>query len=263
MGPKELPVVAPEPAEGADPVPELGVPEHKVDLVMDAAYYDKYRKIEQKQWDEWRAKMGDTGNLEVFLNGLRQAINGLDGGEGAKIKWVLNKVSTLRPLDKVIIFSNWITNGIKLVQHELKARGIRFTKVTGTRTKEQRQKSVQLFNSGKKKVLFLPRAGGEGLDIKGATHVVLMEPSWHDAAEHQVIGRAIRYESHAHLPAQYRHVDVWRLIMRKPTERLPGDTKWDSVDVRVRDLLLKKKDVNDKAMGLVKEYRVRLGGRGR
>ena len=102
----------------------------------------------------------------------------------------------------------------------------------------------------------LTRAGGEGLDIKGATQVILMEPSWYGAAEHQVIGRAVRYQSHSHLPPEQRYVNVWRLVLRKSVDRLLGDTKWDSVDVRVRELPMNKEAVNDKTLALVESKRV-------
>ena len=73
------------------------------------------------------------------------------------------------------------------------------------------------------------RAGGEGLDLKGTTHIVLLEPNWNESSVEQVVGRAIRRHSHTHLPAEKQVVHIHKLFSIKPNEaeilRKIGDDK--------------------------------------
>lgn len=65
-------------------------------------------------------------------------------------------------------------------------------------------------------VLILTDAGSESIDLKGVRHVVIMDPTWTDTKEQQIIGRAQRYKSHDHLPPKQRTVQVWHLYLDKP-----------------------------------------------
>ena len=80
----------------------------------------------------------------------------------------------------------------------------------------ERQKIVNDFNSDKFQVLVVTKAGGEGLDLKGVRSVVVMDPTWNDAGLQQVIGRAIRYKSHIHLPQEEQKVTVYFMILSIP-----------------------------------------------
>lgn len=53
------------------------------------------------------------------------------------------------------------------------------------------------YNEGATRVLLLSAAGGEGLDLKETDEVHVMEPHWNDPVVQQVIGRAVRFRSHA------------------------------------------------------------------
>ena len=77
-------------------------------------------------------------------------------------------------------------------------------------------------------MLFISKAGGEGLDLKGVRHVIIMEPAWNQATEEQVIGRAIRYKSHEHLDAKDRVVNVYHLYHIRPSdsEKMKELKKW-------------------------------------
>jgi SNF2 family DNA or RNA helicase len=101
----------------------------------------------------------------------------------------------------------------------LKAEGIPYSHITGDVSQERRNLAVQRYNEGLIKVLIISKAGGEGLDLKNTTSIVLMEPSWNEATHRQVIGRAVRFQSHTSLPRAKQHVLVYRLHMIKPSER--------------------------------------------
>ena len=74
----------------------------------------------------------------------------------------------------------------------------------------------------------LHKAGGEGLDLKGTRYVILLEKSWNRPNEEQIIGRAVRYKSHTHLPKEEQKVDVYHLIITKPPASARDKTDIDS-----------------------------------
>ena len=236
------------------------VHETPVTLTMSQSFYEKYRLLEQKKWDAWLKQhpngKSKGGNLEMFLSGLRQSINALEQSESPKVTWIMKKLLSRKQDQKFVIFSNWKVAGIYLLEQECKQHDIKYRKVTGDQSKNERAEAVRRYNRGKVKVLFISRAGGEGLDLKGTTDVILLEPSWNEAAEIQIIGRAARYQSHTHLPEGDRKVNVTRLILRKPDKRLPGDNDPFSVDQRVTNILHKKKALCDKLMENIKKYSI-------
>jgi SNF2 family DNA or RNA helicase len=62
-------------------------------------------------------------------------------------------------------------------------------------------------------VLVITKAGGEGLDLVGVNSVVILDPTWNPAGIDQIVGRAIRYKSHAHLPISERKVDIYYVLL--------------------------------------------------
>jgi superfamily II DNA/RNA helicase len=84
--------------------------------------------------------------------------------------------------------------------------------VTGSVATRERDETVRAYNRGDLNVLILSAAGGEGLDLKGTTDVILLEVPWNEARERQVIGRAARFRSHE----KNQTVNVWKLVLRKP-----------------------------------------------
>jgi len=153
--------------------------------------------------------------------------------------------------------------------------------VTGQTPRKDRQRIVDEYNKGEKKFLFLSKAGGEGLDLKGTRRILLLEPAWNQSAEQQVTGRGIRYKSHAHLPFDERVVDVYRLYLIKASDaqnldRIVGeDLLWRtaggeavghrhgdeeeednamvSIDLMIRSLQRKKETANQDFLRLLRE----------
>jgi hypothetical protein len=104
--------------------------------------------------------------------------------------------------------------------------------------------------------------------LRGTNDIILMEPSWNDAGQKQVIGRAIRYLSHAHLPESQRKVNVYKLYMVTPVEyknierhknylvetfkQSEEDRYIPSIDIMLRDLIYRKKEMNDEFLKRLK-----------
>lgn len=59
------------------------------------------------------------------------------------------------------------------------------------------------------KCILTTKTGAEGLDLKHVRHVHISEPYWQPVLIEQVIGRAVRNESHIRLPPEERNVSVY------------------------------------------------------
>jgi len=71
----------------------------------------------------------------------------------------------------------------------------------------------------------------------------VLEPHWNEERIKQVIGRAIRYKSHEHLPPEKRNVLVQRYIatLGKDAEPKPED---GSVDLYLKNMSERKDRLN-------------------
>lgn len=59
------------------------------------------------------------------------------------------------------------------------------------------------------RVLMISQSGAEGISLKNVRRVIISEPFWNRVRIDQVIGRAVRTQSHADLPADERNVQVF------------------------------------------------------
>jgi SNF2 family DNA or RNA helicase len=203
--------------------------EHWVDIEMTPKYYKEYLKVEGLSSDYFE-------NPWRFLTGMRQASNALE--DCIKCDWVLKKALEGK---KMVIYSAFLTFGVDKLKELFDAHGIKYREVTGKMKKDDRTKAVNNYNSDKVDILFITKAGGEGLDLKGTRGVIIFESSWNRATETQVIGRAVRFGSHKHLPEDKRKVDVYHLVIVKPKNAI--DTV-PSADEMLRNLIETKENVN-------------------
>lgn len=207
--------------------------ENYVDIEMDAKYYKEYKAVEERNSNFLQAT-----NPWRFLVGVRQASNAL--ASCPKCEWVMNKIKEGK---KTLIYSSFLAFGIEKLQSMLKKENIPFVEVKGSMSQKTRGEAVAEYNSNKVNVLFITKAGGEGLDLKGTRNVIIMESSWNRPNEEQIIGRAVRYRSHSHLPKSEHHVDVYHLIMVKPRGKAGADEN-PSADEMMRTLTEEKDKVN-------------------
>ena len=73
------------------------------------------------------------------------------------------------------------------------------------------------------KVFMITSSGAEGIDLKNVRYVHIVEPYWHPVRKEQVIGRAVRINSHADLSPEYRSVKVFMYLMTFSEKQLLGD----------------------------------------
>jgi hypothetical protein len=57
----------------------------------------------------------------------------------------------------------------------------------------------------------------EGVSFIGVTEIHILEPWWNEAKQEQTVGRGIRYLSHADLPANKQHIDIYYHCSVLPT----------------------------------------------
>ena len=241
-------------------------------LRMSPDYLEKYEEIERNELDaENRNNLfGGTNDLTVFYNGVRRASNNLDEKMSPKIKWIMKKIKA-NPGSKFLIFSHFLDAGLGLMMASLRDNDIDFEHVDGSMSISNRKKAVDKYNNGDVNILLISKAGGEGLDLKETKFVIILEPSWNDSTLVQVIGRAVRYESHINLPKEDQVVYVYKLHMFKPKEQpflqsIVEENKLDSpvensvlsVDLYLRNFSNLKQTVIDEFMEKIKKSSIEV-----
>lgn len=175
----------------------------------------------------------EAQGLNTFLTGVRQAslsprpyIESMtDAEEDAntpKIQLAAKRMAQDVKTDKKfkgLAYSNYKA-GLNPYARALDRQNIPYKLFTGDMSKKQKQEAVNAFNSGKAKVMLVSSSGTEGLDLKGTRKVQILEPHFNESKIDQVIGRAVRYKSHSHLPVKDRNVHVERYFSTIPKTSL-------------------------------------------
>ena len=214
-----------------------------VEILMDDDYLRRYQRLEENIAND---QYGISKDSWLFLTGLRQGSNALEGCP--KCKWVMDKVKEGK---KTLIYSAFLTKGLGLLKKMMDDEKIPYREVTGKLSKKERSEAVKDFNTDKVSVLFISKAGGEGLDLKGTRNVIVFESSWNRPNEEQVIGRAIRYRSHSHLPKNEQKVDVYYLLLVKPE-----GYRYKSGDSMLREMTVKKEQENEMFLRRLVNYSI-------
>jgi SNF2 family DNA or RNA helicase len=143
-----------------------------------------------------------SSKLDVLLDTLRESI---DGGH------------------RVLVFSQW-TSLLDIVSSELSNSKIGFTRLDGST--RDRQAVVEEFQSpsGPPVMLLSLKAGGTGLTLTAADHVIILDPWWNPAVEDQAADRA-------HRIGQSNPVLIQRIVAR------------DTIEERILELQLRKREL--------------------
>ena len=113
---------------------------------------------------------------------------------------------------KILLFSGY-TSMFDFIEKELKARKIKYFKLTGATKVDERIELVDEFNENKEIKVFLIslKAGGTGLNLTGADMVIHYDPWWNVSTENQATDRAYRI-------GQKNNVQVYKLITKNSIE---------------------------------------------
>ncbi|XP_051813154.1 DNA repair and recombination protein RAD54B [Acanthochromis polyacanthus] len=130
-----------------------------------------------------------------------------DSGKLLVLSDLLAAIRQLSPSDRVVVVSNY-TQTLDLLQNLCVHSGYTFCRLDGQTPTNQRQRLVDGFNSPySQNFLFLlsSKAGGVGLNLIGASHLVLYDIDWNPANDIQAMARVWR-------DGQKKTVHIYRLL---------------------------------------------------
>lgn len=142
------------------------------------------------------------------------------------------------------------TSGVNLIGRLLSSMGIRNLVYSGDVSNTTRSSYLQKFNAPENdngdifKVILITDAAAEGISLLTTRGVHLFNESIYASHMNQVIGRAIRFRSHARLPIEDRTVTIfrYRLFVSKPNGVSRSPDKWCYEKGVRRELLLREID---------------------
>ena len=154
---------------------------------------------------ETLTKLKQACNHPRQLLGDNSAITGRSG-KLARLQEILDEV--LPGGDRVLLFSQFAEMGAILQQHVQETYGLETPFLHGGVTRKQRDRMVERFQSdpdGPQVFVLSLKAGGSGLNLPRANHVIHYDRWWNPAVENQATDRAFRI-------GQTRDVHVHKLI---------------------------------------------------
>lgn len=169
--------------------------------------------------------------------------------------------SDFRTLEGVEIFSRVLeANGYSSYINDKLSDKPKFALYTGSEKDEERKEVLKVFNGSdnkygdKIKVLLVTRAGAEGLDLKNIRNVLIMEPYWNMVRINQVIGRAVRRNSHIDLPEKERNVSIYRFIAKFTPEQIKTSQlkEKQSTDQYILEIAERKQNLINKILEVMK-----------
>jgi SNF2 family DNA or RNA helicase len=210
----------------------------RIDIIkkipMKQEYEKQYKKIldeieilklgggEAKLLGKVFKKLTDS-NKNQFSNLTRRLTQNIDNNLdlNAKLNYVIRFIKKMKRDNKnlknddklkIVIYSQFKEHGIHLIIDKTKATNVPYNVISGDTKVSERQKIVNEYNSGKINILFITKAAGEGLDLKGTDAIFILEPTWNENNSEQIIARAIRYKSHENRSKIRKKVRVIHLI---------------------------------------------------
>jgi SNF2 family DNA or RNA helicase len=145
----------------------------------------------------------------------------------SKIKGCIELLHSLKDNNKKVLLFSSFTSVLDLLGQKLKEEHISYYMLTGSNSKEERQRLVNQFQNDSTDVFLISlKAGGTGLNLTAAEAVIHFDPWWNMSAQNQATDRAYRI-------GQNKSVQVFKLIMK------------DSIEEKIQNLQELKKNLAD------------------
>jgi len=116
-----------------------------------------------------------------------------------------------------VVYSSYYHNGIEPFAAYLDKNGLkgRYAILRPDDSIAQQALTIKNYNDGSVKLLLLHPEITEGISLKGTRQFHMLEPVLNSTIFNQIVARGVRYQSHAHLPADQRYVDVylWKTVI--------------------------------------------------
>jgi len=110
--------------------------------------------------------------------------------------------------EKVIVVSNF-TQVLDVIEKTIQSLRLSYSRLDGSTPSKDRSKLVDSFNKSTKEACFVfllsSKAGGMGLNLVGASRLILFDNDWNPSVDLQAMARI-------HREGQKRHVRVYRLL---------------------------------------------------
>ncbi|MCB8957685.1 MAG: DEAD/DEAH box helicase [Nocardioides sp.] len=196
---------------------------------------DTMARIERADEDSRR------GLVLMLLTGLKQICNHPDhflkrsgarlSGRSEKVDLLDELVGTVLAEDgAVLVFTQYVAMA-RLLEGHLARAGVPHQLLHGGTPVRERERMVERFQAGEMPVFLLSlKAGGTGLNLTRADHVVHVDRWWNPAVEEQATDRAYRI-------GQTKPVQVHRMITR------------GTIEEKVAELLTRKRALADAVLG--------------
>lgn len=204
-----------------------------VNTSMSAMQFDIYEKLLKSQniFSDTSGKKTNSRQLNNLLMQLRKACQHpylFDGAEpdGAdeygehivencgKLKFVDRLLKHIfQKKEQVLLFSNF-TSFLDILEDYCQMRGYKFCRLDGSTELEDRDHAIKEFTKPDSDIyLFMlsTRAGGLGINLMTANHVILYDSDWNPQVDLQAMDRA-------HRIGQKKKVYVYRLITKSTVE---------------------------------------------
>ena len=180
---------------------------------------------------------GDGSDIEREERGDGSDIEREERGDDTPLSYKLDAITRivaaiLASTDELVLVISTYTQILNFLGKLCDARNWGYFRLDGSTDVAQRQSLVNAFNARltpKRLFLLSARAGGVGLNITGASRVVMVEPAWNPAIDAQSVARSWRF-------GQTRTVFVYRVFLSGSIEEV----------ILQRQLL--KKDIADVAV---------------
>jgi SNF2 family DNA or RNA helicase len=193
---------------------------------------DMMEKIENSEGIERRGKvLAAMTKLKQVCNHPAQLLHdrsavGTRSGKVARLEEILEEI--LAEGDRVLCFTQFTEFGEMLLSHLSARFGTDVGYLHGGTPKKRRDELVSRFQSGDGPPIFLLslKAGGTGLNLTAANHVIHLDRWWNPAVENQATDRAFRI-------GQHRTVEVHKFICTGTLEE------------RIDDMIEEKKALAD------------------
>ena len=184
-----------------------------------------------------REERGDGSDIEREERGDGSDIEREERGDDTPLSYKLDAITRivaaiLASTDELVLVISTYTQILNFLGKLCDARNWGYFRLDGSTDVAQRQSLVNAFNARltpKRLFLLSARAGGVGLNITGASRVVMVEPAWNPAIDAQSVARSWRF-------GQTRTVFVYRVFLSGSIEEV----------ILQRQLL--KKDIADVAV---------------
>jgi hypothetical protein len=108
-------------------------------------------------------------------------------------------------------------------------------------------------------LFMISESGAEGLDLKNIRKVHILEPHWNAALIDQIVGRAVRIDSHKNLPANERNVKAYIYLMEMTETQkaeIHMDVEQQTTDEILYGITQRKRRINEAFFKTLKETAV-------